>query len=265
MTACSNAPAKIEPAGFAKRYEKAPQGRDEARKQLTTQQSINETLGARTKDLEAQAAKLAADLDEATKLVEKYETDAKAAPELREQVAKLEEASTKLQHELDEKTEIADTVEGKKYAEILQSRNLFRYAHLHLRSLVLLLALAVGYLFTRPLQAPDSEQPVAAPEPHRMDKQRISFMDRVILPKSAVLMAASIILASGLAAHAQGLPAQRQDSAVSREDGPRVADDSFEQVPVEVPQPTEKAMQLLPRAACGLGPERDLGPALARA
>ena len=167
-TPCSNAPGKDDPAGFAKRYEKAAKARDEARKQLTVQQSINETLGARTKDLETQAAKLTADLDDANKLVEKYEADAKAAPELREQVAKLEQASTKLQHELDEKTAIADTVEGKKDAEMLRRLNLFRYAAYFCGVLSVLLALAVGYLYTRPLQAPDSEHPVAEPEPHRI-------------------------------------------------------------------------------------------------
>ena len=67
---------------------------------MTIQQSINETLGARTKDLETQIAKLAADLDDANKLVKQYEPDAKTAPELREQVAKLEQVSTKLQQEL---------------------------------------------------------------------------------------------------------------------------------------------------------------------
>jgi hypothetical protein len=156
------------PASFAKRFEKAVAARDEARKQLTIQQTINETLGARTKDLESQAAKLAADLEVASKLVEEYKADAIKAPELREQVAKLEQASVKLQHELDEKTAIADTVEGKKNAEILQRLNLFRYAAYFCGVLSVLLALAVGYLYTRPLQAPDSEQPVAAPEPHRI-------------------------------------------------------------------------------------------------
>ena len=68
-------------------------------------------------------------------------------------------------------------------------------------------------------------------------------MDRKNLRESAVLMAASIIVASGQPAHAQESPAQRQDSAVSREDEPRVADAAFEQVPVDVPRPTEKAMR----------------------
>jgi STE24 endopeptidase len=68
-------------------------------------------------------------------------------------------------------------------------------------------------------------------------------MDRVIPLKVAVIMAASIIVASSLAAHAQELPAQRQDAATAQQDGPRAADAAFEQVPVEVPRPTEKAMR----------------------
>jgi proteasome lid subunit RPN8/RPN11 len=159
---------KDDPAGFAKRYEKALSARDEARRQLSVQQSINETLGTRTKELEAQAAKLAADLDVATKLGEKYEKDAKRAPELSEKLAKLEQDSANLKQELDEKTAIADTVEGKKYAEILQRLNLFRYAAYFCGVLSVLLAMAVGYLYTRPLQAHHSEHPAAEPEPHRI-------------------------------------------------------------------------------------------------
>jgi hypothetical protein len=159
---------KDDPAAFAKRYERALSARDEARRQLSVQQSINETLGVRTKDLEAQAAKLAADLEVATKLVEKYKADAEKAPELGEKLAKLEQDSATLKQELDEKTAIADTVEGKKNAEILQRLNLFRYAAYFCGVLSVLLAMAVGYLYTRPLQAPDSEHPVAEPEPHRI-------------------------------------------------------------------------------------------------
>jgi hypothetical protein len=156
------------PASFAKRFEKAVAARDEARKQLTIQQSINETLGARTKELEGLSKKLATDLDVERKQVEEYKADANAAPDLREQVAKLLQASTKLQQELDQKTEISDTIEGKKIDELLRKLNFNRYAFYFCGVLSVLLALAVGYLYTRPHQAPDSEQPVAAPEPHRI-------------------------------------------------------------------------------------------------
>jgi STE24 endopeptidase len=68
-------------------------------------------------------------------------------------------------------------------------------------------------------------------------------MDRMVIPKSAVLMAALIFVASGLAAQAQESPAQQQNSALAREAEPRVADAASELVPVDVPQPSEKAMR----------------------
>jgi STE24 endopeptidase len=68
-------------------------------------------------------------------------------------------------------------------------------------------------------------------------------MDRRVFLKSAVFMAASITVASGQAVHAQGLPAQRQDPAASRKDEPRALDAAFEQAPVDVPRPTEKALR----------------------
>ena len=42
------------PTQFAERYDRAAKARDEARRQLAAQQAINETLGVRTKELEAQ-------------------------------------------------------------------------------------------------------------------------------------------------------------------------------------------------------------------
>ena len=107
-------------------------------------------------------------LEAAAKLVKQYEKDANEAPKLREQVARLEHESTKLQKELDEKTAIAEMADGKKNAETIKNLNMFRYLTLFCGVLSLLLAMGVGYLYTRPLQAPDSEHPVAEPEPHRI-------------------------------------------------------------------------------------------------
>jgi proteasome lid subunit RPN8/RPN11 len=152
---------KDDPAGYIARYEKFAKARDELQKQLNVQQTINATLGARTKELETQAKKLADDLEGASKLVTKYEGDAKAAPELRDQVAKL-------QQELDEKTAIAETADGKKAAETLRKLNLFYYIAFFCGVLSLILAMTVGYLYTRPLQAPDTELPTAEPETHRI-------------------------------------------------------------------------------------------------
>jgi hypothetical protein len=159
---------KDDPAKFMARYDVAARARDEARRQVTVQQSINETLGARTKDLESQTAKLTVELDDAIKRVEKYKADAEQAPNLREQVAKLEQASTQLQRELDEKTAIAETADGKRAAEVLKRLNFFQYVAFFCAVLSLLLALAVGYLYIRPIPAPDAEQPATEPEPHRI-------------------------------------------------------------------------------------------------
>ena len=160
----------------------AAKARDEAPDaKLTVQQAINETLGARTKELETQAAKLAADLETASKLVEKYEADAKEAPELRERVAKLEQASTKLQHELDEKT--ADRRHGRRQEG---RRGPAKAQPLPLRRLLLRsLERAPGAGRRLPLHAaaprqPDSEQPVAEPDrQHRISLSKGSqCMDR---------------------------------------------------------------------------------------
>ena len=78
------------PTQFAERYERAAKARDEARRQLGAQQSINETLGIRTRELESVAAKLATDLESTSKTLVQYEVDAKQAPELRERIADLE-------------------------------------------------------------------------------------------------------------------------------------------------------------------------------
>src|SRR5208337_3690260 len=80
------------PAQFADRYERAAKARDDARRQLAAQQSINETLGIRTKELESFAAKLTTDLESTSKTLSQYETDAKQAPELRLKITDLEKA-----------------------------------------------------------------------------------------------------------------------------------------------------------------------------
>jgi proteasome lid subunit RPN8/RPN11 len=149
-------------AQFNQRYDRAARARDEARKQLLAQQAINETLGSRTKDLEAQGEKLATDLAAAKKTIEQYEADAKEAPELRDKVAVLKS-------ELEEKTRIANTVEGGKVAEVLQRLSLYRLTTILFASLSALLGVAAGYLYLRPVEELDQQQqPVAEPEPHRI-------------------------------------------------------------------------------------------------
>lgn len=156
------------PAQFAERYERAAKARDLARRQLAAQQAINETLGARTKDLELETAKLASDLEAARKSQEKYESDAKQAPELRERISGLEEAQGRLKRDLDEKMAVAETVEGQKVGKVLRRLNMFRTATYILGATSAVLAAAVGYLYMRCLDEPDPEQPSAHAETHRI-------------------------------------------------------------------------------------------------
>jgi proteasome lid subunit RPN8/RPN11 len=155
-----------KPAQYLERYEVAARARDEARRQLAAQQSINETLGSRTKDLETQVQKLSADLEVGRKRAEQLEVDARKAPELRDRVAELEKSRTELQRDLDEKSAIADSAQGEKAAELLRRLNLYRYAAYFCGVLSLLLGLALGYLYYRPTPEPDSG--ASEPVPHRI-------------------------------------------------------------------------------------------------
>jgi proteasome lid subunit RPN8/RPN11 len=154
------------PTRFLERYERAAKARDEARRQVTAQQSINETLGNRNKELETTGQKLAVDLEVAKKNLEKLAADAKDAPDLRQRVAELTEAKASLQRELDEKTAVIDTVEGKQVEQVLYKLGIFRIATYILGAMSTLLAAAVGYLVLRASGEPEAEQHVAEPAPH---------------------------------------------------------------------------------------------------
>jgi len=149
-----------ETAGqFVERYERTAKARDEARRKLTAQQSINEALGLRTKELEEQAGKLATDLEAAKTTLSQFETEAKLAPKLRERIGELETVQVKLQHEVDEKNRIVEAADGQKRAEVLRKLNLFQYATSILGIVSAGLAAALGYYLTRPLLEAGSDQP----------------------------------------------------------------------------------------------------------
>jgi proteasome lid subunit RPN8/RPN11 len=156
------------PAQFRERLEHAGKARDAARKQVAAQQAINETLGARTKQLELESARLASDLEAARKTQDKYETDAKEAPALREQISVLEKAEVKLKRDLEQKNAVVDTVEGKKVDEMLRSLNLFRTVTAILGVTSAALTAAVGYLYMRSLDERDPGLPVSQTETHRI-------------------------------------------------------------------------------------------------
>ena len=141
------------------RYERAAKARDEVRRQLAAQQSINQVLGLRTKELEEQAGKLATDLEAARTTLNQFETEAKLAPKLREESASLKTVQVKLQHEVDEKNRIVEAADGQKGAEVLRKLNLFQYATSILGIVSAGLAAALGYYLTRPLLEAGSDQP----------------------------------------------------------------------------------------------------------
>jgi proteasome lid subunit RPN8/RPN11 len=145
------------PAYFVDRYERAAKARDDARRQLAVQQSINETLGVRTKDLEADNKRLS-----------QYEIDAKQAPGLRQRITDLEKTQEKLQRELKEKTEIAEAAGGQNGAELVHKLNLFRYVSYFLGTLSAALAATVGYFTMRIFGEADSDSAIAEQEPHQI-------------------------------------------------------------------------------------------------
>ena len=102
------------------------------------------------------------------KIQEKLKADVKDTPDLRKRVEDLTEDKTRLQRELDVKTEVADTVEGKKTEEVLSRLSMFRTATYILGASSALLAAAVGYLVMRPSEEHATEQQAADPEPHKI-------------------------------------------------------------------------------------------------
>ncbi len=156
------------PAQFAERYDRAAKARDEARRQLAAQQSINETLGVRTKELESTAVKLSTDLETANKTLALYEVDAKQAPELRERLADMEKKQVKLERDLDEKTEIAEALDVQKGADIVRRLNLFRTATYVLGALSAALAAAVGYLTLRIFGDTNPNPATVEEQPHQI-------------------------------------------------------------------------------------------------
>jgi proteasome lid subunit RPN8/RPN11 len=151
------------PAQFAERYERAARARDEARKQLLSQQAINETLGARTRELEKQASDLSKDLKEAREKLADSAEDAKAAPSLREKLARL-------QGELEEKSALADAVDSEKGAQLLRKLNIYQYATYFLAGISLLLGGLLAWPHLRVETEPQAEHPSAIePGPHRIN------------------------------------------------------------------------------------------------
>ena len=98
--------------------------------------------------------KLETELETVRKKAEKFEDDAKDAPELRKR-------ADELQRELEVKRAVADTVEGKKIEEVLSRLSLYQTVTYILGTVSAILAAAVGYFVMRSFDEPDPQQQVA--------------------------------------------------------------------------------------------------------
>jgi proteasome lid subunit RPN8/RPN11 len=108
------------PERFAARYAQAVRDLDAVRLKVENQVAINEALAARNKELQGTDAQRKADLEKARKTAKTYEDDAKAAPDLRDQVTALEDKVKDQAEHLARQGEVIDTIEGKKIDALLQ-------------------------------------------------------------------------------------------------------------------------------------------------
>jgi proteasome lid subunit RPN8/RPN11 len=117
-----------KPVGFETLYEKATRAREDAEHKLSIQRTINETLASENKELKTFSDKLIANLETAKKDLVRAEKDAKDAPKLREQNAKLEVASQRQKEKLDEMTPFFESSDGKKAIAVQEEIVRTRYA-----------------------------------------------------------------------------------------------------------------------------------------
>jgi hypothetical protein len=124
------------------------------------QQAVNEAIGPRNKELEALASRLASELESARDEARLSESRARLVAELQQKLATA-------QKDLSEKTEIANTTEGRNAAVVVRSLHFYQYLSMALGVLGAGLAGLVGYLFVRPVDEPEAERP-APPQTHRI-------------------------------------------------------------------------------------------------
>jgi proteasome lid subunit RPN8/RPN11 len=117
-----------KPANFNELYSKAAQDRDELKRTLEVQRSMNEVLGTDIRDLKARAVEQTAKLEDTQKSLERYKKDALETPKLRENLAALKESDDEKQRQLDELTPLRQTTDGKKALELQRELVRTRYA-----------------------------------------------------------------------------------------------------------------------------------------
>jgi proteasome lid subunit RPN8/RPN11 len=117
-----------KPVDFDSLYEKATKARESAERRLGIERSINEALAGENKNYKTLNDKLSASLETAKKDLARAEKDAKDAPKLREQYAKLDLASQQQKEKLEEMTPFFLSTDGKKALAVQEELVRTRYA-----------------------------------------------------------------------------------------------------------------------------------------
>jgi proteasome lid subunit RPN8/RPN11 len=147
-------------------YARAARQRDDSRRQLANQASINDLLAAKSRQLSEEVATLKTKLDDAAK----FEKEAKEATELRARFATLEETSERQSKKIADYEELLDTTEGRKIVALAGKYQNAWYAAVAGWTLSAILALGLigGYAYLR-LPEDDQEGPSSPePPPHRI-------------------------------------------------------------------------------------------------
>lgn len=139
-----------DPKTFLARYENLAQSRDAARRQVADQRSAVEVLGARVKELAEKAGGLEAELASTLKSRERYESEAKEAPKLRERVAELESTIAENDRELIDQRAILKSAEGEQAARTYNDLKFYTLTTYAGALASALLAVAAVLLYVRP-------------------------------------------------------------------------------------------------------------------
>jgi len=146
------------PEAFLARFGKLAQSRDEARKQLADQRSATETLGARVKELAEKAGGLEAELASVRKSRELYESEAKEAPKLREEIEELKQTIADNARELTDQRAILKSAEGEQVARTYNELKFYTLTTWIGALTSALLAVAAVWFYVRPQVATAADE-----------------------------------------------------------------------------------------------------------
>ncbi|GAC1470177.1 MAG: hypothetical protein NVSMB9_15020 [Isosphaeraceae bacterium] len=150
---------------FLERYSQATRERDDARRQLANQRSINDLLAARSRQLAEDLAGLTERYDK----TKTYEKDARELPLLRTRFAELKARSERQDQKLAEQDELLDTPSGQQAMALDRKYQRTWYAAVAGWGLSLLLGLSL--IASHALRLPQDDPSPPGPEqtpPHRI-------------------------------------------------------------------------------------------------